>query len=71
VRCDADSRRLQERRLDDAVATGAERLLTACPKCRIHFACAQREDELRGRNRPRVEIEDLTTFAERMFRSAT
>jgi heterodisulfide reductase subunit D len=66
VRCDADSRRLQERRLDDAAATGADRMLTACPKCRIHFACAQREDELRGRKRPRVEIEDITTFA---FRS--
>ena len=63
VRCDADSRKLQERRLDEAIATGAETLLTACPKCRIHFACAQREDELRGRSRGRIDIEDLTTFA--------
>ena len=63
VRCDADSRALQERRLDEAASTGAERLLTACPKCRIHFACAQKEDQLRGRKRARVEIEDITTFA--------
>jgi Fe-S oxidoreductase len=65
IRCDADSRHLQERRLDDAAATGAERMLTACPKCRIHFACTQREDELRGRKRPRVVIEDITEFAGR------
>ncbi|HET8796111.1 MAG TPA: (Fe-S)-binding protein [Thermoanaerobaculia bacterium] len=65
VRCDADSRRLQERRLDDAVETGAELLLTACPKCRIHFECAQREDTLRGRDRPHIAIEDITTFAAR------
>ena len=65
IRCDADSRALQQRRLDDAAATGATRLLTACPKCRIHFACAQREDELRGRSRTRIEIEDITMFAER------
>jgi Fe-S oxidoreductase len=63
VRCDADSRALQEQRLNEAAATGAELLLTACPKCRIHFACAQKEDRLRGRQRPRVEIEDITTFA--------
>ena len=65
IRCDSDSRRLQERRLNEAVATGAERLLTACPKCRIHLACAQREDEIRGRARTHIEIEDLTTFVER------
>lgn len=65
VRCDTDSRRLQEQRLDDALSTGAERMLTACPKCRIHFACAQREDTIRGRARPRIEIEDITTFAAR------
>ena len=65
IRCDADARALQERRLDEAASTHAERLLTACPKCRIHFACAQREDELRGRSRPRIEIEDITVFAQR------
>lgn len=63
--CDADSRTLQQQRLDSAIATGAERLLTACPKCRIHFACAQAEDELRGRKRPHIEIEDIASFAAR------
>ncbi len=71
IRCDSDARALQERRLEEAVSTSAERMLTACPKCRIHFACAQREDELRGRNRPRIEIEDITTFAGRTLRLDT
>lgn len=65
IRCDADARTLQERRLDEAAATRADVLLTACPKCRIHFACAQNEDALRGRTRPRIAIEDITTFAAR------
>ena len=69
IRCDADARALQQRRLDDAAATGAERMLTACPKCRIHFSCAQNEDGLRGRERPRMEIEDITTFALRTLSS--
>lgn len=65
IHCDADSRTLQLSRLEDARATGAERMLTACPKCRIHFACAQAEDRRRGRSHSRIEIEDITAFAAR------
>ncbi len=63
VRCDAASRGLQSRRLESAAATGAEKMLTTCPKCLIHFTCAQREDALRGRERGPIEVEDLTVFA--------
>jgi Fe-S oxidoreductase len=28
-------------RLDEAIQTGAEALITACPKCQIHLTCAQ------------------------------
>ena len=69
IRCDADARALQERRLDDAWNTGAEILLTACPKCRIHFACTQAEDGIRDRARPRMEIEDITMFAARTLQA--
>ena len=62
IRCDAASRALQTERLEGAVATGADRMLTACPKCLIHFTCAQREDRLRRRDRRPIEIEDLTVF---------
>jgi Fe-S oxidoreductase len=65
VHCDSDSRRMQELRLDEASGTGAEVLLTACPKCWIHFACASHEDDLRERGRPKMAIEDLTLFAAR------
>jgi heterodisulfide reductase subunit D len=38
--CDAVTRRAQKRRLDEAVATGAEAMVTACPRCAIHLRCA-------------------------------
>jgi Fe-S oxidoreductase len=41
IHCDANSRRLQSERLASAEATGADTLATACPKCLIHFHCAQ------------------------------
>lgn len=63
VRCDAVSRRLQSRRLAEAAATGADTLLTACPKCLLHFACAQAEDRRRQRTHPPLHLADLTAFA--------
>ncbi len=69
IHCDGDSRRMQELRLDEAAATGADVVLTACPKCFIHFACAQHEDRMLGRRQAPVAIEDITTFvAERLKR---
>lgn len=62
IRCDAVSRQLQEQRLQGAVATGAGKLLTACPKCLLHFRCAQAEDRQRGRPAKEIEIEDLTVY---------
>jgi Fe-S oxidoreductase len=66
TRCDALSRQLQAQRLAAAAATGAGTLLTACPKCLIHFACAQAEDRRRGRTSPHtthsIRLEDLTVF---------
>ena len=65
IHCDSDSRRMQEQRLEEAMATGAETLLTACPKCWIHFACATHEDHVRERVRGTIQVEDLTVFAAR------
>lgn len=62
VHCDAVSRRLQAQRLRSAADTGAERLLTACPKCLLHFCCARTEDQRRGRQTVDIEIEDLTVY---------
>ncbi|MFH1278181.1 MAG: (Fe-S)-binding protein [Candidatus Eisenbacteria bacterium] len=66
--CDAESRLLQAMRLADARATGAGTLVTACPKCMIHFQCAQAEDERRASlggtapMRKRMQTEDLTVL---------
>lgn len=43
VNCDAFSKRIQVERLKQAQATGAETLVTACPKCMIHTTCAMRD----------------------------
>jgi len=71
LHCDADSRRLQAERLGEAGATGAETLLTACPKCLVHFACAQAEDRRRGRSSPPIEVQDFTVFTAARLAAAT
>jgi len=38
--CDVVSKQIQQSRLKEAKAAGAETLVTACPKCQIHFRCA-------------------------------
>ncbi len=66
--CDADSRRMQAERLGQAEETGAHALVTACPKCLIHFNCARAEDNRRaGLNGDsprgaRIRIEDITVL---------
>lgn len=46
--CDRYVKRIQVERLREARATGAEVLVTACPKCRIHFQCAMKDPSLEG-----------------------
>ncbi len=70
IHCDAASRRLQRERLDSAATTEAGTLLTACPKCLIHFACAQDEDNRNGTGTDHISVEDLTVFTTR-FLAAT
>lgn len=58
--CGAVNRQIQEQRLAQAEATGAEVLVTACPKCQIHLRCAQRNGDGTA---ARIEIQDLASFA--------
>lgn len=54
--CGAINRQIQERRIAQAAATGAEIMVTTCPKCKIHLKCAQKT----GSNRvSQIEIQDL------------
>ena len=45
MNCDATSKRIQRSRLTEAKAVGAKTLVTACPKCQIHFRCSECGDE--------------------------
>jgi len=63
IHCDAVSRGLQTERLAEAAGTGAGTLVTACPKCLIHFTCAQTEDRRRERREPEVGVVDFTVLA--------
>ena len=60
--CDAESRRLQSERLTSARRTGARTMVTACPKCQVHFACAQHEDSRKIDHPPAIELVDLTVL---------
>jgi Fe-S oxidoreductase len=51
--CDRYAKQIQVDRLREARATGAEVLVTACPKCQIHFRCAMKDPNLESE----VEIE--------------
>jgi Fe-S oxidoreductase len=68
--CDAASRALQLERLESARAAGAETLITACPKCWIHFACAQAGERRRGAEPPDVVVEDFTVFVSQRLAAA-
>ncbi len=58
--CGQVSKNIQVERLEEARATGAELLVTACQKCQIHFKCAQ-HDPLLGEELS-IPIRDLTTL---------
>ncbi|MDY6918273.1 MAG: (Fe-S)-binding protein [Chloroflexota bacterium] len=58
--CGVVNRQIQEQRLAQAGATGAEVLVTACPKCQIHLKCAQRSGDGEGTG---MEIQDLASLA--------
>ncbi|UCF94227.1 MAG: (Fe-S)-binding protein, partial [Desulfobacterales bacterium] len=57
--CGRVNKSIQVERLQEAVGTGAELLVTACVKCQIHFKCAQ-QDALQG-DKIAIQIQDLTT----------
>jgi heterodisulfide reductase subunit D len=54
--CSVNSKQIQMERLQEAKATGAETLVTACPKCQIHLSCALANLELN------LKIKDLTVL---------
>jgi Fe-S oxidoreductase len=53
MNCSSCSKAIQVDRLKEASETGASTLITACPKCAIHFNCAAKYFELD------IEIKEL------------
>jgi len=62
LQCGAVNRQIQKQRLAQARASGADILVTACPKCQIHLKCAQKSGDSAERG---PEIEDLASLAAR------
>jgi len=68
MHCNADSRLMQTKRMNEARETGARALITACPKFMIHFNCARSEDRRRAKldgtspNPVTIVTEDLTVL---------
>ena len=58
MNCDQTSKLIQTERIQEAAATGAGTLVTACPKCQIHFRCALSD----GKTGAGVEVEDLSVL---------
>jgi Fe-S oxidoreductase len=65
VSCGQCAKGIQVKRLDQAQATGAKRMITACPKCRIHFSCALRDTG----DDADLALEDLTSLLARAMES--
>ena len=61
VYCGLVNKQIQKERLAQAAATGADILVTACPKCQIHLRCAQKNAE--SNDICQIEIRDLFDIA--------
>jgi len=57
--CNSVNRQIQGQRLAQAEATGAEVLVTACPKCQIHLKCAQKSRDCQV---AQIKIQDLAAL---------
>jgi Fe-S oxidoreductase len=63
--CNENSRALRLQRFDEVKATGADVMLTTCPKCVAHFECLKFE----GDPRHDFEILDVVSFLARQVNS--
>ncbi|HVP56537.1 MAG TPA: (Fe-S)-binding protein, partial [bacterium] len=66
VSCSRVNKKIQVERLTEALATGAQTLVTACPKCNIHLRCALRDQDIAGT----LEITDLVLLLARSMEAA-
>jgi len=62
ISCTEGSRRARYDRLKEAQDAGAQTLVTACPKCRIHFNCYLHSQSVEP---VKIKVEDLTVLVAR------
>jgi Fe-S oxidoreductase len=66
MNCSQISKSIQSQRLREAVASGADTLVTSCAKCQIHFTCAMQDENVS--QDIKIKIKDLTElFAENLI----
>jgi len=58
--CTDTSRSIRTERLLEATATGAQKLITSCPKCQIHFKCYTQNEYVEPQIK--IDIYDITVF---------
>lgn len=58
--CGAVSKTIQANRFREAKQVGAKTMITACPKCEIHFKCALQDERLK--KEVNLEIKDLMSL---------
>jgi Fe-S oxidoreductase len=61
--CSSYSKQIRIERLLEAKATGAELLITSCPKCQIHFKCAMVDKGAEKGPDIKMEVMDLVNLA--------
>ena len=65
--CNAQAKRMQIDRIQEAKRFGADRLLMFCPKCQVHFSCALQDEVPVDRSEVDVRIEDFTVAMARLL----
>lgn len=59
--CNENARSLRVSRMEEIKNTGADMMITSCPKCVSHFECLKFEDE----EKYDIEILDVVSFLAR------
>ena len=68
--CDSYSKRIRVDRLMEAEATGAQTLVTACPKCQTHFKCALNTRGEQSGPEVHYDVVDLVNLVEESIEAA-
>ena len=65
--CNANVKKMQIERLQEARRLGADKLLMFCPKCQVHFRCAVEDEIPVDRSEVDVDVEDFTVAMARLL----